>query len=262
MKNVTQIDPHTHRLTVPYKDIYTTVYLMQGQDGFILFDTASFSEDVDTYVLPMLRQLGVDQDQLKYIFISHSHKDHDGGLADLLQVFPGVKILSRNARMAERFAEHTVICPKDGDTFLGVFQTVPLPGHSIDSCALLDTRTATLFTGDSMQMYGIFGSEDWGANIRYPAEYLPALQRAQQLQIHRIFTAHDFHPYGYKAENATEVQRFFDACVAPLERLRQLITQNPDADDQTIRQMYNEADVPPIGAHVAAALRQMLLAEK
>jgi hypothetical protein len=42
MESITQISEHIHRLTLPYKDIFTTVYTVRTPEGVLLFDAASF----------------------------------------------------------------------------------------------------------------------------------------------------------------------------------------------------------------------------
>ena len=71
---VTLISSRIRRITIPYKDIYTSVFILDTKDGTILFDTASGDYDVDTYILPELRNRN-----LRYIFISHNHRDHAWG---------------------------------------------------------------------------------------------------------------------------------------------------------------------------------------
>ena len=43
---VTLISSRIRRITIPYKDIYTSVFILDTKDGTILFDTASGDYDV------------------------------------------------------------------------------------------------------------------------------------------------------------------------------------------------------------------------
>ena len=47
MENVTQINENIYRLTIPYKDIFTTVYAVKTESGALLFDCASYDEDIE-----------------------------------------------------------------------------------------------------------------------------------------------------------------------------------------------------------------------
>lgn len=46
----TQITAHIHRLVIPYKHIFTTVFLLRDGNSTVLFDAASFDTDIDNYV--------------------------------------------------------------------------------------------------------------------------------------------------------------------------------------------------------------------
>ena len=47
MKNLTSLTDKIHRLTIPYKDIFTTVYTVKTDTGVLLFDAASTREFPD-----------------------------------------------------------------------------------------------------------------------------------------------------------------------------------------------------------------------
>ena len=40
-------------------------------------------------------------------------------------------------------------------------------GHASDCAALYDRKTKTLISGDCLQLFGVFGSGAWGANISF-----------------------------------------------------------------------------------------------
>jgi len=259
MENLTKINEHIHRLTMPYKDIFTTVYTVQTPNGAILFDAASFDEDVDNYIVPLLKEVGIAPEELKYVFISHNHKDHAGGLSRLMQVFPNVCIVSRNPKLQEEYASYRILAPEDGDTLMDLFRVVSIPGHTADAMALLDSRTMTMISGDCLQLYGIFGSQDWGSNIGLPAEHLEAVEKVRTLGIEAIYTAHDYHPYGFKACGKEAVGKMLDACVTPLRNLQNIVLQNPQMGDEELREIYNTSDkVPPISVRVVAAMRKAI----
>lgn len=245
-----------HRLTTAYKDIFTTVYLLEAPSGCILFDAASYPEDIDGAVLPFLCKAGITADDLKYIFISHNHKDHSGGLARLMEHFPKSCIVSRSETLEEAYAGFSFCKPEDGDVLLDTYRVVTIPGHTQDSSALLDLRTGTMITGDCLQQYGIRGSGDWASNISYPAEHLRALAKVRDLAPQAILTAHDYVPHGYRADSPQAVLQMLEACAQPLYRLKQLILDNPEADDAAIRALFSdEENHLTINPRVVAAMR-------
>lgn len=260
MKNLTKLTDMIYRLTIPYKDIFTTVYTVKTDKGVLLFDVASTDFDVENYIIPMLNELNIKGEQIKYLFISHDHKDHSGGVERFLQEFPNVTVLSRKERIKLLFKDATVLSLSDGDVFMDVFKLIEIPGHSADSAAVLDMRTNTLISGDSLQVYGIFGSQEWGSNIGLTSEYLDSIGRLRKMEIENIYSAHDFHPYGFKAEGKEAVKKFIDASEEPIRKILDLIVKNPTLDDLAIHDMYISGPkrVPPIRVGVIKLARESL----
>lgn len=44
------------RIKIPYKDIYTSVFLIRTPQGDVIFDTAATDEDVEKYILPIIKE--------------------------------------------------------------------------------------------------------------------------------------------------------------------------------------------------------------
>ena len=166
------------RIVIPFEDIYTTVFLACMNDGALLFDTATFPEDMDEYVFPALEKFGAE---LKGVFISHNHRDHAGGLARVIEKYPDVTIFTGCEAIRARFKN--VVIPQNGDAVMDCLRAVSIPGHTRDAMGLLDSRTGTLLTGDCLQLYGILGSGNWGANISFPEEYMAAIARLRSLEL-------------------------------------------------------------------------------
>lgn len=256
MNEIFKVNEHIHGIKTEYKDIYTTVYTVETPEGTLLFDAASFDDDITDHVIPMLEELGITD--LKYVFISHNHKDHAGGLEELLKYFPDIEILSRCPILKEKFAGFKVTSLNDGDSVLGDLEIVTIPGHTMDSAGIYDKRTKTLISGDSMQLYGIFGSGLWASNINYPTEHFEALSKLSKMDIEKICTAHDYHPQGQFYTGKEDVLKAIENCKRPLERISELIDENPEFNDEEIAALYNSAgNLPTLGAHVVCAVRKM-----
>lgn len=253
MENLTAITGDIFRLVIPFKDIYTTVFLIRTPEGTVLLDTATYPEDVDTYILPALQALELAPPA--WVVLSHSHGDHAGGLARLLEVYPEACVLSRNPGMREIHPMAKLCFPEDGFQLLPQLKILAVPGHAADCLALLDLRTNTLLTGDSLQLYGIYGSGTWGASIRLPAEHLRAISRLRQQEIHRIVAAHDYHPMGYLAEGSESVKACLDACRSALYKILEAIRENPELTDAALSAQYNaHSGLPTVGSHIFAAI--------
>jgi glyoxylase-like metal-dependent hydrolase (beta-lactamase superfamily II) len=257
VRNLEKINEHIYELCIPYKDIFTTVYFIKTESGVLLFDTASYDCDVTGAIIPALRELEVGKDDLKYVFISHNHTDHAGGLGELLKAYPKACVVSKSESLKEKFEEYTFLSPNEGERLLDVFSVVSVTGHTKDSAALYDIRTKTLISGDCLQLYGIFGSGFWGANISFFTEYAEAIRKLRKMDIDTILTAHDYHPCGRKYFSKAEVDSALDACLAPFDIIQKLIEESPDASDERICEIYNsQNNLPKLGAHVVRKYRE------
>lgn len=259
MNKIIKIDDVLSCVVTPYLDIDTTVYAIKTDCGAMLFDVASSDDDFYNAILPLLKSMQISRKMLKYVFISHNHRDHVGGLKALAEEFPQVQILSRDERLCDRYGDRVRLV-KDGEVFLNDLQVVAIPGHTMDSAAILDRRTMTLITGDSLQSLGIFGKGKWGANISFPAQHLDALEKLRRIAPARTFTAHDYHPQGRFYHTPAEVNGLIACCAAPLDLLKDWILADPDLGDEAIAAKYN-AQTPPLptlGTHVVEAIRKTI----
>ena len=257
--DIKQLTTDITAIRVPFLDIFTTVFLVRTEEGNLLFDAATYPTDTTDIILPALAECGVRGEELSAVFISHPHRDHMGGLAALLERYPDLTVIAgSNALERDHDIRHLVI-GRDGDTLLGDLRIVAIPGHTTDAIALLDTRTATLLSGDGLQLYGIFGSGCWGANVPFPRAHLSALDRLAKLDLAAIYPAHDYHPVGDAYIGKEMISRALDACREPLFAIRDMIKESPDATDTALAARYNENPLPTVGSHIFAAVRRDLM---
>ena len=244
---------------IPYKGIETTVLLIRTPAGAVLFDAASYEEDIRERVLPWLAEQGIAAEEVKCVFISHNHSDHAGGLPTLLACLPHLQVVTQSVSLCEQYGADRVRLAADGEMLMDCLQVISIPGHTADSAALLDTRDGTLVCGDCLQLHGIFGQGKWGANIPHPTEHRRALERLRQMKIEMVIAAHDYHPMGQIYRGKEELSAAIEACLAPLDRIGSLIVDHPDMDDEAICALYNEAPMTPtLGVHVVRAVRRSL----
>jgi metallo-beta-lactamase class B len=125
------------------------VWAIDTPEGIILLDAMSNPKDVDTYILPGLKNAGLDPARLKLLIVSHGHADHFGGAQYLKERF-GVRVtmsavdwdLSQRQKLRSNQAppparDLTVV---DGETirFGGVsLKTVISPGHTPGALSIL-----------------------------------------------------------------------------------------------------------------------------
>lgn len=257
--NIQNITDDSYRIVIPFLDIYTTVFILKTPDGVAVFDTATYDTDMDQYLFPALKELGVEKDQLKYVFISHNHRDHAGGLARFMEEYPATTIVARSDSIMEKYTANRVTAPEDGDLFLGCLRVVTIPGHTMDALAVYDIRSKTLFSGDCLQAYGIYGSGKWASNIRFPQEYFPAIEKVRGMEIETIVAAHNYHPCDYMATGKEQVARYLRECEIPLERIAEEIRRHPDWQDGEIAEYYtNTYRLPTLARVVVTAVREAM----
>jgi glyoxylase-like metal-dependent hydrolase (beta-lactamase superfamily II) len=219
----------------------TNTYLVGRRDP-ILIDTGAGAPDY----LPLLeRYLGErGWRQPARIILTHRHRDHLGGVAQLRGRFVGLPVAKMIHRDADAGLPDEITDLRDGAVIEGegvTLTAVYTPGHASDHLCYYLREEKAVFTGDV-----ILG----GSTTVIPAEdgdlgdYLASLRRLQSLDVERIYPAH-----GPVIENAPAVIReYIDH---RMEREAQILAALGDGLD-TIPAM-----VARIYAEVPAALHPM-----
>ena len=162
------------------------LFVIENNGKTVLIDTGTSSE-VDS-LLDYLQNIGIDH--LDYIFSTHVHVDHIGGVKRLSTQFPEAKIVvskfyqklpeTKFAKKESDFAEYheylvqnlknRVIYVGEGDIIslddlkLEIYSA---PGHTPEHIAILDRKNMNLFPGDSI------GGHHLGSGFSRPAAYPP-----------------------------------------------------------------------------------------
>ncbi len=252
MKELTLAAPHIHRLEVPFLDIYTTVFLVETEEGIVVFDTATYPEDMDTYLVPALRELGAERPL--WVVISHNHRDHAGGLTRFAELFPETPVAAGSEACSERIPGRTVRVLSDGETLVGPLKAVTIPGHTADAIGILDTRTGTLMSGDCLQMYGIYGSGAWGANISLIPEHIAAGEKLLTMDIQTILASHNYHPHDWRADGKEAVADYIAQCAKALRDIRAYGLAHSEQDVVAIAEAYNASSgLPRVASRIFKA---------
>ncbi|SPQ25836.1 8e198258-becf-4e2a-84b9-469a84e9d259 [Thermothielavioides terrestris] len=158
----------------------TNTYLLGTGPRRLLIDTG---EGKPSWIAALKRVLAEERASIDSAILTHWHRDHTGGVPDLLQAWPGVPVYKRHPEPGQRDIA-------DGQTFAvegACVRAVHTPGHTADHVVLLWERQAddgddgpdgaesdVLFTGDSVLGHGTAVFEDL-------AEYLASLERMRRL---------------------------------------------------------------------------------
>lgn len=188
-------------LKIPFQDLYTSVFFVEGREGLAIIDSATTASDVDQYILPALQHM--DQ-TATYLLLTHSHGDHAGGSSRLLECCPDLHVCAYEDMDLPRFRRLT-----EGEILLDRLQVVPLLGHSSHSVGYLDRLTNTLISGDCLQLAGV---GKYTNGIRYPELYLQSIETLRGMEIDRIIASHDYVPLGSFAEGNEAVRQYLDTC--------------------------------------------------
>lgn len=165
-----------YRLRVPFEDLYTSVFLLEGEDGYALVDCATTESDVDGVIRPALLSQGLDLCDIKYLILTHRHGDHAGGSA---------RILAHNPHIA-------VICG-DMDLSFSDFALYALPGHTLDMIGVLSLRSGTLISGDGLQGAGV---GKYRCSLESEAEYFATIEKIRgDARVKNLLFSHAYEPW-------------------------------------------------------------------
>ncbi len=97
-----EIRPGIHRLQIPIPNNplgYTNIYLVQGDDGYLLIDTGVNTEEAFLSLKKQLAEIGIDLKDISRIIATHGHRDHYGlavRLRELSQAKIALHYLDKN----------------------------------------------------------------------------------------------------------------------------------------------------------------------
>jgi 7,8-dihydropterin-6-yl-methyl-4-(beta-D-ribofuranosyl)aminobenzene 5'-phosphate synthase len=120
------------------------------QEYKLLFDTGSNGR----VLLKNMQKLGVDVAEIEYIFITHSHWDHIGGLDSIIELNPNITLflpasLSKHLiKDLQSLVKKVVICGRKPMHLFAALYTTGLLGEEMPEQALIiDGEYAKLLTG-------------------------------------------------------------------------------------------------------------------
>ena len=164
-----------YRLKVQYTTVYTSIFLIETEVGDFLVDTASYDEDIDTCLIPALREMSKSLEGLSGIVITHDHFDHSGGLKRIREYAPSIRVITGICEISE-----------------GI-ETYPMAGHTEDAIGVFDGRTNTLISGDGLQGAGV---DKYRTSAPFKDEYLKTIERIKKDErIENILFSHAYEPW-------------------------------------------------------------------
>lgn len=183
-----------YRLRIPFDTVYTSVFLITDENRNILVDCATTSYDVDTYIVPALKAMGLELSNIDTIVISHGHNDHAGGLEQILSLAPDIRVV------------------RDEMSLGNGISTYSLAGHTIDCIGLLDERTNTLITTDGLQGAGV---DKYRCSLKDTDAYLKTIEKIRSDErVCNLLFSHAYEPwYSDRAIGRKEVIARLTDCI-------------------------------------------------
>lgn len=87
-----EVAPGIHRIQAPLGDRFVCVYLLTGEDSYLLVDTG-LDDTTQSYILPYMAKHGLDPARVHYILTSHADFDHSAGNRSAKEAFPQAKLM-------------------------------------------------------------------------------------------------------------------------------------------------------------------------
>lgn len=201
---IDMIENNIFRIRVPFENFTTSVYIYRCEQGVAIIDTATYSSDVDEYILPALEKLNIPVENVKFILLSHEHHDHVGGLGRLSKVMI-------NARVGAAFdVVDDSLRLEDNMNIIGNLLAVTLPGHTYSSLGFFDTESRTLLSADCLQLDGVDKYRNGVCDVPL---YIASMEKLKSMGIARIVAAHDYIPLGSIAEGSEAVEHYLNECI-------------------------------------------------
>lgn len=241
-----QLQSGIYLLKVPFSGLWTGVVLVTGEEN-CLIDSSATDQDVDAYILPALKKLGMDLSHIHWLLNTHSHGDHIGGHARLTKL-SNLKVAAHvsSAPKVEdpvpyaietrtKFPSHSPApqsylkgvnvdrVMEDGEIIAGRLQVIHTPGHDDDCVCWFDIPTGTLITGDSLQGNG---TPAQGVGFYKNLEsYLSSLRKLQAMPIENIICGHEYDEIGWYISGKGAVDTALRQCEESTRRYQAFIEE-------------------------------------
>ncbi|NEM91039.1 MBL fold metallo-hydrolase [Galbitalea soli] len=266
------IRPGLRRIVAPLGERFVAMYLLEGSERALLFDTG-ITASVEETLLPHLAEIGFDLARLHWVISSHCDFDHTGGNAAIVAAAPHVELLAGEldvpltedleVLIEQRYGEFrhsdgfddppettayireaAAVAPvtralRGGEEFdLGdrVIRVLHTPGHSDGHLALWDERNAALIIGDATLGTTVptaSGDPAFPPTYRDTDPYLATIELFRGYDAELLLTAH------YPVYEDAEVGRFLDASAEYIATIDAAITDALEPEGMTTLELIH-----------------------
>ncbi len=85
-----------HRIDTPLGERRSSLWLVRGRSGTVLFDTGTDATSSD-HLMPYFGATGIDPREIRHVVVSHADVDHFGGIADVHERLPEARVAVHEA---------------------------------------------------------------------------------------------------------------------------------------------------------------------
>ncbi|KAG5297186.1 metallo-beta-lactamase superfamily protein [Histoplasma ohiense] len=154
----------------------TNTYLVGRGAQRLLIDTG---EGRPSWSAVLRELLAAEKATVKHALLTHCHRDHVGGVADLLKMCPEAQVYKHDGQEGQLTIEDGQIFQVQGATL----RAIHTPGHTTDHVSFLLEDENALFTGDNVLGHGTAVFEDL-------VLYLSTLEKMRNLGAGRGYPGH------------------------------------------------------------------------
>ncbi|MGM9874028.1 MAG: MBL fold metallo-hydrolase [Bacilli bacterium] len=264
-----KINKGLYILKIPFANIYVAIYLLINKKK-ILIDSGLSSDNITTYLLPALKELGLDILDIDILTQTHTHADHIGGHYKIKELNPNIKVyaikesidkinnpLFYNTEIRKVFPFDSPspnyelkgipvdYVLKDNEIIDDKIKVIYTPGHDDDCVSFLDMESNILLTGDSIQQHG---TDTQGmALYMYIDSYIETLNKLKTLHLDGIISGHPFNPYNEYILGKENVNNFIDFNLKIVDEYNEIIKENITLDIHDLVKMiikHNNKQIP------------------
>ncbi|KAF4811460.1 Lactamase-like protein nscB [Colletotrichum tropicale] len=154
----------------------TNTYLLGRGSRRILIDTG---EGLPSWIAAVKSTLEQEKATIETVLITHWHRDHQGGIQQLLELSPNSKIFKNQPEEGQSDIADGQKFAVDGVSLTAIFT----PGHTVDHMAFVLEEEDAMFTADNVLGQGTAVFEDL-------ATYLNSLEKMRHLFKGRAYPGH------------------------------------------------------------------------